>query len=190
MIRCLLVLVVAATLSGCSAYTYNDARYGSQQAAFAAQAVDMEAAVQGIEIQPRTIDGTALVLIPSRRTIEATSLTKTGTPAKALITYIVSLLAADYGNMSRCLAASRAFSNVESRVVDFPVREARDSADEYAATIYLQTLTPTQGGWLLLRPGLEIPAQVHMDTIAAPGAPRINSWIADIVKKYHAGAKQ
>ena len=59
--------------------------------------------------------------------------------------------------------------------------EARQTADKYVATIYLQMLSPTQVGWYLQKPDGSAPVEIHL-IVALNGAPKINSWVRNIVE--------
>jgi hypothetical protein len=180
--------LLSALLAGCVTYQYNGSSYHSSEEALAAQKQHEDEILAKITRLPSSINGTALVIVPSKATVAALGVTRKGNPDPALIDYVASTLFNDYSYFSKYLEASRAFSSVEARTVDHPVGEARNAAGKYAAVIYLQMSSPEQVGWMLLKPGVDAPIAINFDSLAQPGAPKIDSWIkfvADAVRGEH-----
>jgi len=138
-------------------------------------------------ILPTSISGTAIVITPSKETCEALGVTKSGAPRQEFIDYAATNEQYEFANFYKYLEKSKAFSRVESRIVDHPLLEARNVSASYVATIYLHMVSPSQVGWYMLTPGAKEPKQINFDATAAPGAPKINSWIKSIVDNMSKG---
>ncbi len=182
-------VLIGLLLSGCSTYSYNGETYHSPDDAVAAQRQFEEKTLANIAILARTNPGTAIVIIPSKSTIEATGVTRKGSPEKKYVDFVANELNSDYEYFPKYLQASKAFSVVEARVVDHTTQEARRVAAGYAATVYLQMLSPDQVGWYLLTPNSSAPIEVHFDGTAQPGAPKVDSWVRSIVDGIGGGTK-
>ncbi len=177
-----LLCALLLLLGGCVTYTYNGGSYHSADEALAAQQQFNDQTLAHVTRLKHADPGTALVILPSRSTIEANGVTRTGTPDHKVIDYVVTLLSNDYSYFPRYLEASGAFAKVENRVVDYPLREAHDAQGKYAAVVYLHMISPQQVGWFVLKPGAQAPTAVNFDTMAQAGAPRIDSWVKGVVE--------
>ena len=180
-------VVLAILTAGCTTtFTYNGASYRSADAALAGQREHLKQVLSQITPAATTIPGAALVIVPTPQTLEALGITRKGSPPKEIIDFLVSSMGVDYGQFPEYLRAAKIFRSIDYRAVDPTALEARQVASNYAATIYLQLLSPTQVAWFLLKPDGGPPTEIHFDGTAASGAPRINSWlqrVAEIMSK-------
>lgn len=186
-IACLALLVAA--LSGCASFTYNNEKFSSASAAYAAQKTRLESVKDNIAVVSPTIAGTLLVITPSKATIEAVGITRRGSPSQELVDYVAQITATDAEYMAKHIAASKAFASVEGRVSDYPLKEARKESGRYTAVMYLHMLSPAQVGWYLMKSNGDDPIQINSDATAEAGAPKINSLIRNAVAAYRATAK-
>jgi hypothetical protein len=177
-------IVIALSLSGCNSYRFNNQNYSNASDALAAHSKYLEETKQNISIRKATIPGKVMVITPTKETCEAVGITRTGTPKKELTAYLGEFMESDYAYFSKFLSASRAFSNVESRIADYPIKDAHALSGKYSAIIYLHILSPSQIGWYVLKSGSHQPIQINIDAKAAPGAPKIDSWIDNIIAIY------
>lgn len=184
-IALILGVVLAVSLSGCSTnYSFNNQNYSKASDALAAHTKFLDEIKQNITIKPSTLPGSVMIITPSKETCEAVGITRTGTPKKEMTAYLGEFLESDYAYFSKFLSASKAISTVESKITDFPIKDAHALSGKYSAVIYLHILSPTQVGWYMLKPGSNQPIQINMDAKAAPGAPKIDSWIDSVIVNY------
>lgn len=181
--RLVVVFFFLVTLGACSGnqFSYNAQKYPSARVAYDAQYVHIDSIAKDIRAVPQRISGDAVVITPSRTTIEALGMTRTGSPKRQFVEYVAVTTERDYESFSRYLDASGAFSTVDSMVVDFPQKDAREVRARYAATIYLHMKSPTQIGWFLLTPTSKSPKPISFDSLSAFGSARIDSWVQSII---------
>jgi hypothetical protein len=177
-------LLVVLSLSGCTSYNFNNQNYSKASDALAAHSKFLDEIKQKISIKEATLPANVMIITPSKETCEAVGITRTGTPKKELTAYLGEFLESDYAYFPKYLVASKAFSNVESKIADYPIKEAHALIGKYSAVIYLHILSPSQIGWYMLKPGSNQPIQINMDAKAAPGAPKIDSWIDSVIAIY------
>jgi hypothetical protein len=184
----LLAFFVIFFLSGCSNYTYNNRNFQSADAALSAHENDIALYTTQIAQSTVKISGKALVITPTKKTTEALGITSKNSPPPAFIDYLGRYMEREYLAFSEYLKASNAFDDVVSQVVDHPAVYAKNAFNDYAATVYLHMLSPTQVSWYLITPNTDEPQQINIDNLANTGPERINSWVKDIVSK--TGGKQ
>lgn len=170
-------------LSGCYTYTYNNKNFQSADAALSAHENDLALYTTQITESTVKISGKALVVTPTKKTTEALGITTKNSPPPKLIDYLGRYQERDYLAFSEYLKASNAFDDVVLKVVAHPVVYAKDAVNDYAATIYLRMLSPTQISWYMITPNTGEPQQINFDNLANTGSERINSWVKDIVSK-------
>jgi hypothetical protein len=178
------LVMLGSLLAGCASYTYNNEKFRSAEDAYASQKVRLDSIKGSIAIVSPTINGSLLVIAPSKTTFAAVGITRKGSPGDQLVEYVARISATDAEYMAQYFSASKAFSSVDGRVSDYPLKDARKESDKYTAVLYLHMLSPSQIGWYLLTPTDDEPIQVNFDATAAPGPDKINSLIANTVKAY------
>lgn len=181
--RTLSIVVIILLLPACSSYyfSYNGKKYRSADAALAGQQTYIEEVKSEITVLPNQYPGTVVVITPTISTWEALGITRTGSPKKILVDYIAKTNDENHAVFAQYLEAAGVFDRVESKLADFPHMEAKKLQENYAATIYLQIKSPTQMGWFMFTPSSTSPVQVNFDTLAAPGAPKVDSWIQSVI---------
>lgn len=184
-ILCLAASLVLLSLSGCATmrYTFDGESYRSSADALAAQKDHLDKLLTDIKIRDTTIDAKVMVLTPAPATIEALGIKRTGTPKQELIDYITKFSVADQQLFVDALRKSKLFNQVESRVAEHTLKEARIAEDKYAAVIYFHLVSPTQVGWYLIKAGVDAPVQINSNT-TAKGVPRMESWIDSVEAAY------
>jgi len=173
------------TLAGCATtrYTFNGESYRSGTDALAAQKDYLDKLLTEIKSRDNTIDTKVLVVLPAPTTIEALGIKRTGTPKQELIDYLTQFTVSDHQFFVDALRKSKLFKQVDLRVAEHTLKEARMAEDRYSAVIYYHLVSPTQFGWYLIKPNVDTPAQINSDAIAK-GAPRIESWIDSVESAY------
>ncbi|MBK7414123.1 MAG: hypothetical protein IPJ38_02385 [Dechloromonas sp.] len=181
----IVVVLALLALSGCvtTKYTFNGESYRSSPDALAAQKVFLDKLLAEIKSRDNTIDAKVLVVTPAASTIEALGIKRTGTPKQEQIDFMTQFTVSDQLFFVDALKKSKLFKQVESRVAEHTLKEARLAEEKYSAVIYFHLVSPTQGGWYLIKSGIDAPTQINSDAIAK-GAPRIESWIDSIESAY------
>lgn len=181
------VLLIIACLIGCGCstirYTYNGKNYGSSEEALAAHAKDIDGIVSEVAVRKDPINAKVLIVTPNSTTTSSIGINRKGTPAQPIIDFLGIYMERDFAARSKALQKSNAFTTVDARIAEFPVKEARASLDNYAAVVYLNMISPTQVGWYLLKSQDAPPVQINTDAMAK-GAQRTESWIDSIVSEY------
>lgn len=173
---------VLALLAACASnyYSYLGVKHKTPERALAAQAEYLEGIERDITRLPAPVGNSALVLTPSMSTIEALGVTRTGSPKQELVDYIATTSLRDYSTFGGYLTASGAFSQLSSRVVDFPQMEAKRERGNFDAVIYLHMKSPSQVSWFIITPNNKTPSPINFDAMSAAGASRIDSWVRSI----------
>lgn len=179
------LIALLSFLAGCASYYYSylGVKHKTPERALAAQAEYLESIERDITRLPTPSANSALVLTPSRSTVEALGVTRTGSPKQELVDYIATTSMRDYSAFGGYLRASGAFFQVSSRVVDFPQMEAKRERENFDAVIYLHAKSPSQVGWFVVTPNDKTPSPIIFDALSADGAPRIDSWVRSIASQ-------
>jgi hypothetical protein len=183
-----IILSVALLAVGCASYTYNNKTYSSAGAALGAQSAFLQSIEDSIQSQGTMIPGRAIVITPSKATCVALGVVRKASPPPEFVDYAAESAFRDYAAFPGYLRKARAFSEVEAKVSDQPMLEAKKLQKDYAATIYLHMLSPSQVGWYLLTPGADEPKQINFDATSEGGAPRVSSWIRDVMRQASPGS--
>ncbi|MBK7414936.1 MAG: hypothetical protein IPJ38_07235 [Dechloromonas sp.] len=126
-----------------------------------------------------------IVISPSKSTTEALGINKIGGTSlpKDSSDYLGQIMENDYQLNGRALKKSKAFTEVDLKIADYPLKEARVLVENHSAVIYLNMLSPTQVGWYMLKSNNEAPVQINYNAIAK-GSKRIDSWIDSATAAY------
>lgn len=176
--------MLALCLSGCgNTYSYNGKSYSSAEDAHAGHIEYLRSIEAGIVPVAGNPSGRALLVTPSQKTCEALGVTRKGHAEGEIVQYIGKSLEDDYSFFLNFLNKGNVFKTVTGEISDFPRQRAREASKEYDATIYLDMQSASQVSWVLISPPDNKPKQINMDSMAAPGAPKIQSWINDVHNK-------
>lgn len=180
-----LQIILMAVLSACGGrYTFNNESFSNPKDALAAHDLFMDKIIEEIPVREESIVAKIVVITPNKTTAEALAITRTGGGlAKESTEYLGQFLEDDFQLNGRALKKSKAFSNIELKVVDFPAKEARASIGKYSAVFYMNLVSPTQVGWYMLKTNDSPPVQINPDAIAK-GSKRVDSWITSTIKVY------
>ena len=170
---------------GCGTqYTFNNQSYTKPSEALAAHSnfsTNIETGIKPITDSP--IASSVMVVTPSKETCQKLGITKTGSPSKEMMDYLGEYLKSDFAYFNKYIQKSELFTSVEHKIVDFPAKFVKDLDKKYDAVVYLDMVSPSQASWYLLSSNSDKPQQINFDNIAAPGLPKVNSWLMDIKSK-------
>lgn len=180
-----LFAVSLTMLGGCASirYTFNNENYNSGADALAAQTIYIDKLLADVKVRDKSINAKVLVISPNQVTIEALGIKRTGTPKQEIIDYIKESSEKDFQSFGRALKKSMAFTQVELKVSEHPLKDARQEAGRYAAVVYLHLVSPTQMGWYMIKGEDGQPTNFSADPITK-GAERSESWIDNAVSVY------
>jgi len=185
MLRIAAFAVALSFLSGCTTtkYTFNNENYSSSADALSAHRSFLDKMLSELKVREKSIDKKVLVVTPNKSTIEAVGIKRTGTPKQEVIDFLAQHSETDFRFFYQALQKSKLFSQVESRLAEHVLKDARQEVDNYAAVVYLHLVSPTQVGWYMLKPGEDKPVQINIDALAK-GTQRIESWVDGVETAY------
>jgi hypothetical protein len=179
-IRKLIVLLGFVVLAGCgTTYTFNNENFRSSAEGLAAQKLYFDNLISEIKVRDKKIQAKILVITPNRVTIEAVGMNRTGTPKQEIVDYVTETSENSYKFFFHALVKSQLFTQVESKLSEHPLKDARKDISNYSAVVYLHIISPTQMGWYLLKTGDEKPIPIVMDQLTK-GSQRVESWIDSV----------